>query len=229
MRSIGKTRPSPAMAGPLVQLQSRRLTSRGEGVAKSQGGTMNHRKRFFARSRSQRLVAQGLALVALALSAVGAFAAPVSEAAPKPGFPAGTWSGKGVISGTSSQYGQTTRTSGKATFTLKVARGGGVSGTGRWVTTEVGSGAISSTITGTATVRFGGTATLPTYTGTQIVKTSFSDGVLRDGNTFEAKKPFKGALRITRAGHCRVTGGHTVEGVSFKWTALLKGSGTCNT
>jgi hypothetical protein len=186
---------------------------------------------FTTRSRSQQLVAQSLTLAALAvvLSSVSASAAPQSEAAAKPGFPAGTWSGKGVISGSTSEYGQTIRTAGKATFTLKVTRGGRVSGTGRWVTTEVGSGAISSSITGTATVRFGGTATLPTYAGTQIVKTSFSDGVVGGGNTFTAEKTFKGALRITRAGHCRVTGGRTAEGVAFKWTALLKGSGTCNT
>ena len=177
----------------------------------------------------RRLVAPVLALAALALpsSSVGASAAPVTQAAAKPGFPAGTWIGKGVISGSSSEFGQETRTSGKAAFTLKVTRSGRVSGTGRWVTTEVGSGAISSKITGVATVRFGGTARLPTYAGTQTVKTSFSDGARGDGSTFT--RPFKGALRIRRAGHCRVTGGHTVEGVAFKWTALLKGSGNCNT
>ena len=167
-----------------------------------------------------------LYLTAAAVTVLGA-AAPASHAAAKPGFPAGTWTGKGVISGTSSEYGQTTRTSGNATFTLKVTRGGRVSGTGRWSKKEVGSGAISSTITSIATVRFGGTATRPTYAGTQTVKTSFSDGVVGGGNTTEL--PFKGALRITRAGHCRVTGARTVDGVSFKWKALLKGSGTCNT
>jgi hypothetical protein len=167
-----------------------------------------------------------LFLTAAAVTLLGA-AAPASEAAAKPGFPAGTWTGKGVISGTSSEYGQTTRTTGKASFTLKVTRGGRVSGTGRWTKKEVGSGAISSTITSIATVRFGGTAIRPTYAGTQSVTTSFSDGVRRGGNTVSL--PFKGALRITRAGHCRVTGAKTVEGVSFKWTALLNGSGTCNT
>ena len=102
-----------------------------------------------------------------------------------------------------------------------------MSGTGKWVTTEVGSGAISSTIKSVARVSFGGTATLPTYAGMQTVTTSFSDDARSDGNTFEL--PFKGALRIKRAGHCRVTGGHSAEGVSFKWTARLEGSGTCNT
>jgi hypothetical protein len=169
---------------------------------------------------------KALFLTAAAVTALGA-AAPASQAAAKPGFPAGTWSGKGVISGTSSEYGQTIRTSGKATFTLKVTRGGRVSGTGRWTKKEVGSGAIASTITSIAPVRFGGTAIGPTYAGTQTVKTSFSDGVLGGGNTVSL--PFKGALRITRAGHCRVTGARTVDGVSFKWTALLNGSGTCNT
>jgi hypothetical protein len=85
----------------------------------------------------------------------------------------------------------------------------------------------SSTITSIATVRFGGTATRPAYAGTQTVTTAFSDGDLRRGNTVQL--PFKGALRIARAGHCRVTGARTVDGVSFKWTALLRGSGTCNT
>ena len=116
-------------------------------------------------------------------------------------------------------------TSGHANFTLKIRRGGRVSGTGKWVTTEVGSGAISSQITSVARVSFGGTARLPTYAGTQTVTTSFSDGTISDGNTFE--RPFKGALRITRAGHCRVTGGHSAEGISFTWTARLEGS--CNT
>src|SRR5262245_20992856 len=169
-----------------------------------------------------------LLITAAAVTLVGA-AAPAGQAAAKPGFPTGTWTGKGVIGGTSSEYGQTTRTTGKATFTLKVSRGGRVTGTGRWVTTQVGSGAISSTIKGIANVRFGGTAKLPTYAGTQTVTTSFSDPVRNDGTTFVAKKTFRGALRITRAGHCRVVGSRTVDGVSFRWTALLKGSGTCNT
>ena len=150
-----------------------------------------------------------LFLTAAAVTALGA-AAPAGHAAAKPGFPAGTWSGKGTISGKSSEYGQETRTTGSATFTLKVTRGGRVSGTGKWVKTEVGSGAISSTIKSIARVRFGGTATRPTYAGTQNVTTSFSDAVLSDGNTFEL--PFKGALRITRAGHCRVTGGRRIDG-----------------
>ena len=171
--------------------------------------------------------ALAVAALVLPVGATGASAAAVDRAAPKPGFPAGTWTGKGEISGSLSEYGQETRTSGTASFTLKVGRGGQVSGSGKWVTTQVGSGALASTITGVATVRFGGTARLPTYAGTQTVTTSFSDGARRDGNTFA--RPFKGALRITRAGHCRVTGGHSAEGVSFKWTARLKGSGTCNT
>jgi hypothetical protein len=101
-----------------------------------------------------------------------------------------------------------------------------VSGIGRWSKKEIGSGAISSTTTSIATVRFGGTATLPTYAGTQTVKTAFSDGVVRGGGTIRTL-PFKSGLRITRAGHCRVTGSRTTDGVSCKWTALLKGSGTC--
>jgi hypothetical protein len=180
-------------------------------------------------NQMKRLVAPALALATLALplSEVAASAAPMKPAAPQPGVPAGSWVGKGVISGSSSEYGQVTETSGKATFALKVTKGGRVSGTGRWVTTEVGRGAISSTITGVANVSFGGTARLPTYAGMQTVKTSFSDSAHNTGTTFQ--RQFKGALRITRAGHCRVTGGYTSEGVSFKWTALLSGSGTCNT
>ena len=167
-----------------------------------------------------------LFLTAAAVTALGA-AAPAGHAAAKPGFPAGTWSGKGVISGTSSEYGQRTRTTGTATFTLKVTRGGRVSGTGRFTKKELGIGAIASKITSIATVRFGGTAIRPTYAGTQKVTTSFSDGARSGGNTVSL--PFKGGLRITRAGHCRVTGAKTVDGISFKWTALLNGSGTCNT
>ena len=163
-------------------------------------------------------------LAAVVLSA--AFA-PVSEAEPKPAFPAGTWTGKGTISGSSSEYGQETRTTGKARFTIKVSKGGRVTGSGKWVTTEVGSGAIASEIRSVAPVEFAGTAVRPTYSGTQTVTTSFSDGERDDGNSFTL--PFSGALRIKRAGHCRVTGGQTVEGVALKWTALLEGSGTCNT
>jgi opacity protein-like surface antigen len=156
-----------------------------------------------------------------------AVAAPASEAAAKPAFPAGTWTGKGTISGSSSEYGQETRTTGKATFTIKVTKGGRVTGSGKWVSTEVGSGAIASTIKSVATVKFAGTAARPTYAGTQTVTTSFSDSAHDEGNTFTLD--FKGALRIKRAGHCRVTGGQTIEGVSLKWTALLQGSGRCNT
>jgi hypothetical protein len=176
-----------------------------------------------------RVVVVGLALAALSvpLCAAGASAAPASDSVAKPGFRAGTWSGKGVISGRSDEYGQLIRTSGKATFTLKVTKRGHVSGSGRWVRTDAGSGAISSTMRSVASVGFGGTATAPTYAGTQTVTTSFSDGARGDGGSFT--RPFRGALRITRAGHCRVTGSSTVEGVTFRWTALLDGSGTCNT
>jgi hypothetical protein len=173
--------------------------------------------------KASRISVGALALAALALP-LGAAGA---SAAAKPGFPAGTWTGKGTISGSSSEYGQDIRTTGSATFMLKVRRGGRVTGTGKWVTTAVGSGAISSTITSVARVSFGGTPRLPTFAGTQTVTTSFTDGTRSDGDTFEL--PIKGALRITRAGHCRVTGGQSADGVSFKWTARLKGSGTCNT
>ena len=175
------------------------------------------------------LAAPALALAALALplSAVGASAAPLDGTAPKPGFPAGTWTGKGAISGSSSEYGQETRTSGSASFTLKVTRGGRVSGTGKWVTTEDRQRRHLLDDQECRKGQLRRHRETPTYAGTQTVTTSFADGARDDGNTFEL--PFKGALRITRAGHCRVTGGHSAGGVSFKWTARLAGSGTCNT
>ena len=172
----------------------------------------------------EKNVLKNLAVAVLSLIAVAAFAAPSSHAASKPRFPAGTWIGNGDISGGTTEYGQERRTSGKASFRLKVTRGGRVSGSGRWETTETGSGAISATIATVAPVDFSGTPRRPTYAGTQTVTTSFSDEVHDDGNTFTL--PFSGALEIKRARRCRVTGEQTVDGVSLTWTARLKGCGS---
>lgn len=43
-------------------------------------------------------------------------------------------------------------------------------------------------------------------------------------------QPVRGKLVIKRAGHCRVTGIAPMRGgATLTWTALLAGSGTCNT
>src|SRR5262245_51947366 len=154
---------------------------------------------------------------------VAAIGATSSGAAPKPGFAPGTWDVTGTMRGTSTDYGQTIDTKGTFKFTLRVTKAGGISGTGTWQTTAIGSGAISSKITGFMRVTLSGTPTDVRYSGNQTLTMHFTDGVASSGNTVTRKKVSTGKLVIKKALSCKVTGGHTNHGVVTTWTATLKG------
>jgi hypothetical protein len=162
-------------------------------------------------------------LTTLALVGLVAATSVTASAAPKPGFEPGTWLVKGTMSGQSSEYGQTIRTKGSFTFTLRVGKNGAVGGTGAWRMTQLGSGAISSKITGVAAVKLSGTPTQVRYGGTLVLTSKFSDGVVSGGNTATVKKPLSGGLTIKKALSCKVTGGQTIDGVVTTWTATLQG------
>jgi hypothetical protein len=178
--------------------------------------------------RSSRPLCRTRLFAALGLLwSVGAAAAPDRVAVAKPGFPAGTWVGTGVISSPDETVaGHTTRFSGKFSFTLKVSRGS-VSGTGKWTYRQIGTGGdIESKLVGVAPITFAGTPTKPTFSGTLTVNAEFIGyGKIKTGNTFT--KPLTGWLLIKKAGSCRVTGGHTNGTTTVSWKAVLKGSGTC--
>src|SRR5262245_5037864 len=99
------------------------------------------------------VVATMLPLAAIAVAAT----ASATQAGAKPGFPAGTWRGTGALTtGMDTVGGLTTRTSGSATFTLRVSRAGRVTGKGTWKVTQIGTGSVNSKITGVADVSFSG-------------------------------------------------------------------------
>jgi hypothetical protein len=186
-------------------------------------------KRFITRS----LI---LAVLALPIAAAGVFAAPTQHAIAKPGFAPGTWIGKGKISGKSVDGPMTSTFSGSIAFTLKVTRNLELTGSGSYALTMVGvdsddpDDAVNSHMKSVASITFGGTPTAPTYAGALHVTgevVGFGGKVSTPINF--TKENFKGRLVITRAGHCKVVGGHTSQGVTVSWTALLKGSGTCLT
>jgi hypothetical protein len=158
-----------------------------------------------------------LALVAAALGSASA-----TEAAPKPGFPAGTWIGAG--------YGEAeialdadliTLYSTNLNFTLNVSKGGTVTGKGTLRSLQTGSGSVGSRITGVAKLAFSGTPTNIRYAGTQVVTTKFIDAEHVQGTTLT--REISGGLEVKKARSCRVTGGHRFQGVTFNWQARLKG------
>ena len=171
----------------------------------------------------------GLVLGAL-LATFGATAAPAAHGIAKPGFGAGTWTGKGTLTAApETAGGHTVRAGGSFDFTISVSKDGQVTGTGTWKIVQVGSGGdMESKTVMFAAVRFGGTATNVTYSGTQKMTTRIV-AYGRVPFTSTKSRPYNGRLAITRAGHCRVVGGHTNGGATVKWAAVLKGSGTCLT
>ena len=163
-----------------------------------------------------------VATLALALLAAALGSASATNAAPKPGFPAGTWIGGG--------YGEAeiafdadliTLYSTNLSFTLKVSKGGTVTGTGTLRSLQTGSGSVGSRISGVATLTFSGTPTNVRYAGTQVVTTRFVDAEHVQGTTLTRK--ISGGLVPTKARSCRVTGGHRFEGVAFNWQARARG------
>jgi hypothetical protein len=173
-----------------------------------------------------------LAVVAVATVVAAAFVGH-GAAAPKPGFLPGTWLGTGVIKGQAVDGPMSTRFGGGITFTLKVSQARAVSGTGTWRMSMAGSQdapadyAVSSTMKGSAAIRFAGRSTAPTYSGTQKVTGEVRSGGMRQ--PISMTRPVNGRLAIGRAGACLVRGVTVIQqGVTLTWSAKLEGSGTCN-
>jgi hypothetical protein len=166
------------------------------------------------------ILATTLALVLVAVAAT----ASATQAVAKPGFPAGTWIGNGVLAvQTETVAGLTTRTSGSAKFTLNVSKAGRISGKGVWKIKQIGSGSVNSRVTGVATVSFFGTPTDVRFKGVEVITTEFQDPAHSTGTTFTKKEPARGSLLIKKAGSCLVTGGHSFDGGTFSWRAALQG------
>jgi hypothetical protein len=165
----------------------------------------------------------GRAIAALAAAAglLLALGATGASAVAKPGFPSGTWNGKGTLTApTETVADLTTRIGGKLTFRLNVS-GGKVSGTGKWTIVQVGTGSIASKITGVANVTFSGTPTNVTFSGMQTMHMEFVGYGKHTERTIT--RSYKGVLVITKAGSCKVSGGHTNGKTTVKWSALLAG------
>lgn len=178
--------------------------------------------------------AAGLGLVAalllgLVLALVGATGA---SAKPKPGFLPGTWTGKGTITGSSTDGPMTVHFSGGIAFTLKVAPSLAAKGTGTWRLDMLGSEdamsdeAIDSTMQGRAAISLAGSGTTITFSGLQKVA-----GEIRVAGTsrpLSFSRPLNGTLAITRAGACKVSGVTRMpDGVKLVWSAVRKGGSTC--
>ena len=175
---------------------------------------------------------QALISLGLVAALVVALAATTASAAPKPGFLPGTWIGKGTITGTTTDGPFTTHLDGGIAFTLRVDRGLRVSGTGTWRLNMLGSqdgpsdSAVDSTMQGTAAIRFAGTGAVPSFTGNQRVIGEMRMGSMKRPVSFA--QTLAGRLVISRAGKCKVVGGAQMPGGgTLRWTAVLKGSGTC--
>lgn len=165
-----------------------------------------------------------IAALALLLFTAAAGTALATESVAKPGFPAGTWTGTGVLAGTTETVGDiTTRSRGTARFTLNVSKDGTVTGKGTWRVTQIGSGSVGSRIVGVSSVRFSGTPIDVRFKGTQVITTAFVDPAHTTGNTFKRKEPITGHLVIKKALSCLVTGGHSFDGGTFRWKASLEG------
>jgi hypothetical protein len=169
----------------------------------------------------------GAAIALLLAAAAGG--AGGSQAAAKPGFLPGTWTGTGTISGTSSDGVMSTTHSGQIRFRFVVTADLSVSGTGTWNVTMKGSGSdTSTTMKGTAALKLSGAARDVRFAGKQAVQGS----ITASGVTVPIKmapRDLKGRLLITRAGKCSASGTAPMgPGVSLKWTAKLSIRGTCN-
>jgi hypothetical protein len=173
---------------------------------------------FTAQSRQSTVAALVLAAAGLLVAAA------TGRAAAKPGFPAGTWIGKGVITApTETVGGITTVTKGTLKFSLAVSKSGKVTGKGTWKLVQIGSGDLDSRIVGVAPVTFAGAPTNVAFAGTETLTTQFSvDGRVISGKTLS--RQMKGRLVIKRAFGCKVVGGHVNGETTVTWTALRKGS-----
>ena len=186
------------------------------------GAGCNDRK-VCARRMMKRISARQAA-VAGTLLAVVLIGASTGEAAPKAALPAGTWLGTDTANGTSTESGVSSRFAARLRFTIVVGSDGRVRGTGSFASHMTTSGAISSEVASTANVVFRGRSTDIAYTGTAATRARFA-------SVTRTLKPITilQRLPISRAGTCRASGGFTLNGLAFHWTAAKKIAGTCRT
>ena len=180
-------------------------------------------RRARARQVLKRISARQAAVAATVFAAV-LIGASTGQAAPKPGLPAGTWVGTGTAGGTSTERGMSSRFTARLRFTVVVGNDGRVRGTGSFASHMTTSGAISSDVASTAKVVFRGTSTDIAYTGTASTRARFA-------SLTRTLKPItiRQRLPIARAGACKASGGFTLNGLAFHWSAAMKIAGTCRT
>ena len=178
-------------------------------------------------ARLTKLSATALAALAVTLATT----ATAGTAAPKPGFMPGVWVGSGTIKGSINDGGMYTMFNGRVSFTLKVSKSLGVSGTGTWKVDMLGaqvdapsSYGVDATIVGTASIVLKGTSTNVTYSGKQKLMTQIRAGS-RKTTLKESEADLFGRLAISRAYTCKVVGSTVIQpGVTLTWSARLKGS-----
>jgi hypothetical protein len=169
---------------------------------------------------------------ALALLLVAsAFAGASTEAAGKPGFVPGKWTGIGTISGSQSDGSIGTKNRGQVRFTLVVSPDRTVTGAGTWKRTQTGAGFdTKSVLVGTASLKFSGPSRDASFVGQESARgTITAGGVTRPLGMPPTK--LEGTLVVTRAGDCTANGTATIPtrpGLKLQWTAKRAIAGTCN-
>ena len=167
----------------------------------------------------------GVAACAVAVLVVAA-AAPAGSAAAKKGFAPGSWSGRGVGSGSFELGGNASPVAGKVTFQLRVAKKSlaargtlHVQGT---VTTEIEG--LRGKVMVVGTLPLSGTGSAVGYAGMLGL-----NGTLTDGNAtvpFKLTIPVAGKLLIGKASCSRVVG-TTDARIPFTWSAVRSGGSAC--
>ena len=182
---------------------------------------------MFARFTKLTTIALALAALCVALAAT---ATAGTAAKPKPGFMPGTWVGKGTISGRVEKDPMTTTSTGRITFVLKVNKAFGVSGTGTWRQTMVGTQdapseyAVNARIWGTAPITFSGTSINVKYKGKASILTAIQAGSV-EPRTTRSESDIFGFLTIKDAFSCSVSGKSELQpGVFLTWSATFKGA-----
>ena len=103
----------------------------------------------------RNITAAATLALAICMTAVGS--ATAGGAVVKPGLTPGTWTGTGVITGSSTESGYTTTFRGKVGFRIVVAKDRWAKGTGSWVRTMKGTTEFTKgELTGIADLRFAG-------------------------------------------------------------------------
>ena len=164
-------------------------------------------------------------VAACAVAVVLAAAASAGSAAAKKGFAPGSWSGRGIQSGTLELAGNASPVSGAVTFQLRVAKNLKASGTVHiqsTLTTE--RQGLRGRVMVVATLPISGTASNVTYAGNVGLTGTLTDG--RVTVPFKLSVPTIGKLVIGRA-TCARAAGTTDARIPFTWRAARTGGSAC--